>query len=304
MICEEMKQKIKRFLKILINVSPLRIWTHFFIRRKLKKIAKDEMLIICPGGIGDTVIALILADQIKQHYQKRSLVFMAKKSHGDLFRIWKQDKSVIFVENRDMRLLDLAARPVLSRKKKKSRRFIVGKLSVYDETAPHHSINFYPEVCEKVYGLSTVYDYRKSRYYLKNDNCKSVLFVPYTVSVKYDNYEVFEFLQHELSGRGYDIFTNTTSNNAIGGTQPFNLSLFDMIQTINRFCYVISYRSGMNDLFEVLGIRQIVIYPNEEIKNYYTTRKMRKDSITKDIVLNGNSKEICREIVELIENKG
>lgn len=294
-----MLKEFRRVAKMAVCVSPLRLKAKRIINRELSKINRNTILVICPGGIGDTVISLMLAEQLRDEY-KKDIIYLAKRDHSDLFRIWGMENTVRFVVSKEMRIIDLAGRTIFQRKLSQGTRFIIGKLSVYDETESKKKEIFYPEICRKVYGVEPPVNALYPAKNWKSGRKRKILLVPYTVSVNYDDYSLFEKLSMSLSELGYDIYTNTTSKDVIEGTKPFNERLCRLIEFIDEFDYIIANRCGLNDLLETVGARQVIIYPDENIRFYYSTKHMNRNTRTKELVWNGNSDTMCEIIMKMI----
>lgn len=294
-----MLKEIRRAVRITVSVSPLRLKAKRVIRRELNKTDRNIILVICPGGIGDTVISLMLAEQLRSKY-KKDIIYLAGRNHADLFRIWGMEDSVRFIVPGDMKIIDLAGRTVFQRKITQGTRFIIGKLSVYDETESNKKETFYPEVCRKVYGVNPPVNALCPTKDWKPQRSRKILLVPYTVSVKYEDNSLFEKLSMSLSELGYDIYTNTTSKDVIVGTKPFNKRLCGLVESVNEFDCIIANRCGLNDLFEAVGVRQVIIYPDEVKRFYYSTKSMNRNTRTRELVWNGNSDSMCQIIMKMI----
>ena len=294
-----MLKEIRRAAKMVACVSPLKLKAKKIINKELRKTDKNAILVVCPGGIGDTVISLILAEQQHVKYRKE-IVYLAKRNHSDLFRIWGKEDSVRFVVPKNMRIIDLAGRTIFQKKVHSGTRFIVGKLPIYDETKSSKEEIFYSEISRKVYGIELPSNGLYSVREWKSVRNRKILLVPYTISIKYEDNSLFEKLSKRLSGLGYDIYTNTTSKDVIAGTKPFNERLCRLIECIDEFDYIIANRCGLNDLFEFVGARQVIIYPDEKKRYYYSTKPINQNTKTEELVWNGNSDSMCEIIMKII----
>lgn len=295
-----LKKYFKITVKILITVSPMRLVTRFFLKNYIDKYSNDKVLMICTGGIGDTIMSCLLIESFMSANGKQSCEYLIKYNHKDVVRYVHNDAVIHIISNRMMRMIELTYKPIKTPKHDCKSKYVYGELSIFDECRLTND-SFIEDFKNKVFGLSKtiglkqIYDKVSTSY-----NSNKVLLAPQTVSLKYGRSNFWELLAIQLKNKGYEVFTNSTDKSAIKGTKCLEASLIDLVEVLSGFRVVISYRSGLNDWLEVLGVNQVILYNDERTCRYYDTRLLWDISNTKNLIIDDDIDNTITHVLQVI----
>ena len=114
---------------------------------------------------------------------------------------------------------------------------------------------------------------------------RTVLIAPYAVTTDAIPDEFWDKLVKHLKRRGYAVCTNSasTSEPALRGTQPVNISYADLRQFCEKCGYVIALRSGLCEIIASCSAKKVIIYPkinlfkfgNYSFKKYFSLENMK-----------------------------
>ena len=254
------------------NIPSFFVASHY-----LSKIhRRDEKFILCPYGIGDTLYVASLVAAYKTHHDIPSVKLIVKKGQEDIPDFFDAVDGKV-VSNRMVRRL----------------RAFDHRARVFEEgnyLHGHFVLDFaWPEPGRMlgVKGLSFIDIYKRLVLKLPMDaklqlpkimipkarmdelteaygNKKTLLLMPYTVTVGESDRRIWESISERYLEKGYRLLTNVLpGQEAIQGSAGITLSIketYVLANTLRWEC--IAQRSGLCDLFGFSDVKMTVVHGN------------------------------------------
>lgn len=258
--------------RILNNLSDILFWQILPFKLKLRK---NQLVLVCPRGIGDTFLVCSLIESIKKTNPGNEILIVCKKSHKGVINLFAHHFNDVFIINKfpettigltDKRIL--VAHPAYSER---------GLLNVLG----YKQINLF-DLYKIMFSLPSDVDMTRAIIpatakeaaiaefkSLKLSVGKTVIIAPEAVSLDIIDMDFWVKLSRELLRNGWQVCTNAmNSQNIIPGTTKISFDLDEAIAFAELAGWVICMRSGLCDLLSLTkNTKLTVIYPNKKWYN-------------------------------------
>lgn len=293
------KSYFKFFLIKIRSLGPQGFAANHYIMQLKKELGREDILVILPGGIGDTVNTCLFIKEFEKHYGKKS-VFIVDRKHQAVLELFGYDRYKV-VDPKIMSLFRENLRPIKRPKITNSTQFLFGHFS-YTDFPDFESGDFFSDFRRKVLQLCDICLDEKNKIRVEKpvhfENTKKVLLAPETVSLRYENSKLFENIACMFKKQGFDVYVNTNSDDMLMGGKRYWKSLKDTILDVHNFELIVSNRSGLNDLFAYMGMNQIIIYSDIKSMRYFDTNIIY-DSRTENFVQSVDIETDTEKILQL-----
>lgn len=278
---ENLKRKSKSipFLKLLIYFKT-EIYAGYKIYISLrKKYGNDVEVIMCPhAGTGDVYnIGLYFKEFLKQnHIHKYTFIFRGKseKKIGELFeiegdtildtdKVLKLTRFIQFVHPHNAKVIQLHHYPYVPQAHAHLEYFEGFKGLTFNEMFKYISMGL-PKTAEKTIPSFKTDGELKERFEKKQlIPGKTVILAPYSSSIKYVPFSMWEDLAVLLKKKGYTVATNCVAKKEypIAGTVALEFSYDVSIGYLEYAGYFIGIRSGICDIISTAKCKKIILYP-------------------------------------------
>lgn len=257
------KKKVFQFYVSFLRPIKLLLLGGYQLYRIAKRKRDDEIVVLMTPGIGDDVYGLAFLKCLKQWKSKRIVVY-ALESKKQLFDYYSNviDKIVYFTKADPewKRCQDLSQVGILRRISRKkdiytiliypyyhNPRYDDGRswLRILKEDVFQFPLDVsaeiqYPNFSDIVIHTIPDFEMYKSRIVVLN---------PYSVSMDNSMMSLYEKIASFLLDKGYIVYTNVVGDQqAVVGSLPLNVSIFEFYAICNQIPMIISTRSGIIDL--------------------------------------------------------
>ncbi len=253
----------------------------------LKKGKGNELYIVCPYGIGDILVGVLLADKINKN--KNKLIFLFRDNYSSVNKILENSGEFIF----DSKLSKEVEHDIILKQKFHGKNYIYGHFPKREDGSILFGLNVneyvWQDYCVYVYGVKkdSLFHIVDTSEFEKNlIKNQKIIICPYAYSTGTLPLEFWEKLTMILMEKNYVIYTNVSqTEKEVVGTKRLECSLSEVIDEANESKLVIAMRSGICDLLAIKSLVPLfVINENEGLAKYWNLEYLRDKGIFNFIV--------------------
>ena len=268
----------------------------------LKRSKRKELYIVCPYGIGDILVGVLLADKINKN--KNKLIFLFRDNYSSLSKVLENAGEVIF----DSILSKEVERDIILKQKFHGKNYIYGHFPKRKDGSILFGLNVneyvWQDYCVYVYGVK-----KDSLFHIVDTSeceknlikSQKIIICPYAYSTGTLPMEFWEKLTTALMERNYMIYTNVSqTEKEVVGTKRLECSLSEIIDEANKSKLVIAMRSGICDLLAIKSLVPLfVINESEGLAKYWNLEYLRDKGIYNFVVTENLLSDILTKLEEL-----
>ena len=289
---------------------------------KIHKLGKDRniLYIVCPHGIGDTLFVASLVKALKVHYRLNKVYLIVKENHASLPDLFDDIDGKI-VSSRDVKTLSTYFTYLgLSRKGNVQYGHFISHFSIAEpgqmlgvkglclldvyKRCVMHVPDDAPIQSPCVFApLDTIRSY-KEKY---GDEKKTVVLLPYAVTLDKLPLKLWETLVRAYLKLGYRVYTNISTENEepISGSEKLFVPLDELFIISRMFRWkCVALRSGVCDLLGFSDIDMLVLHENKILEQAWNMEgsglpnpHMKDVVIPPDIDNDGTMNALIEDIV-------
>jgi hypothetical protein len=266
-----------------------------------KALKTDRQVFLSPYGLGDTYILCLLSSEWERlHHVK--IHFYIKSSHEFILK-WFPNKEYTIVDVDNFPLYLLAALNSWKKLKpghiliahmrfhlsfrKSNKGFANGTQNLLDIYKNFFNIKTIGHKDDHVQFMQKALELNVTN--LSNiDFSKLVFLSPTANTLKSSNHLFWTILKDEILKSGFHIIENADRIylHTTEETKVLNLNLPDLVAMGLMCQFVITFRSGLSDLFQARNNKLFVIYPNELSLKQYSLKMMYQNIYSSEYLLN------------------
>lgn len=237
-----------------------------YYRRLAKTIYADSYLIYCRNGIGDIFFAASLMQAFKEQHKGRIVFLTEKPKLKEFLQAFPGIDEVLVDKEATFQHLAIVQRKIAKgllnflyfpyRGNKPNHLFADDYTNLLDLDL--HTKRQIPQLKKEHLNHARMEFDR-----LKINPQKTILLIPESVMFDHRTIKATDWIKlaKKLTKEGYDVVFNST-NSAYSGFKTTFLPILDSVAFAQQVRYIVSFRSGINDLFVGMGIHHLMaIYP-------------------------------------------
>ena len=263
--------------------------TKYLLLHSSELYAKEGFKVILPYGLGDTLLWCLFFAQIEERHALK-ITFLIKPYHVGIFRFFGLDNYVVTkvgnLPGRVLAFLNPWPKAFLRKNslfwghflghlsfRDQQQRFEAGELNLMDLYRDFLDVDVPdPKRLELFQKNSLLYEHKD----LSLDLGKIILVCPAARTLSFQDSGFWALLIGKLVELGFDVIENGQQvylHSASSKTE-LKLSLEDLLSIGFKCRKVISFRSGLSDLFMQREEAQTVVYPDQLSFKQYSLRNM------------------------------